>query len=439
MIKMPEREKCKANKTGSIYQIDDLKLLLPWLIVFLFTVFSGAIRKWGVNSNMVGNVFLGIQLMIPLFLLFQQRHIVSHFYYKPVFQLYLFFLVFLAIHPLNLTLGHGVLGFFLYSSVWIILYAYLKVRKQLPIENLDIIVGVVLIIELIMSNLQYYLPENHILNIYATGAESSAGVGDAVRATGTFSYLGGLQGFVIFWGFFSWYTLIRYKNIWIISFVVIGGIVCTLFTGSRGAVLQYLILLFIGMVSSGFLSKYFLKILGVFTFIGISYFFFPNFFVFDVVSESSENFEERYDSGVESGEMNRRIESQYLGAFYYHGDHPIFGVGLGSTYQGAIAVFGISSYVANYGYFEDEGERIVIEGGYTLYFFRLIIFILFLSALYMPAWSKVLIFVLFSNAVLTFNIYIAIFFAFGLIWVDRAYYLNKQSSSNIQRNNLNAA
>lgn len=416
--------KKKINRKGLVNLSSDQKLLLPWLIAILFIVFNGAMRKWGVDSTIVGNLFFGIQIFLALFLLFEQRHYAAHFKYTAVFYSYIWFLLFLSVHPLNLTFGHGFLGFLLYTFVWFILYAYLKVRNRLTVEKLDIIIIAILSIELILSYLQYYSPADHILNIYASGEDANvATIGTAVRTTGTFSYIGGLQGLVVFWGFFSWYALLRYKNIWLVIFIITGGAVCSLFTGSRSAVFQYLLLLFAGMISSGFLSKYFFKMIIVVAVIGLIYLIYPNFLVFDVINDSSENFEERYDSGVESGEMNRRIESQYLGAFYYHGDHPIFGVGLGSTYQGAVALLGKSEYIAEYGYFEDEGERVVIEGGYVLYFFRLIIFIIFLSVLYMPTWSKVLIFILFSNAVLTFNIYLAFFFAFGLIWVDRAYFL----------------
>ncbi len=403
----------------------DLKVLQPWIIAFLFTVFSGAIRKWGISFGVVSNLFLGIQLLIPLFLLFQQRHFVSHFSRIRVFQLYVLFLAFLAAHPLNLTIFHGILGFLLYTTVWFILFAYLKTEKNLPVEKLDTMIWIVLIIQLVLSYFQYNLPGDHFININSKGEDSTSTVGGAVRASGTFSYLGGLQGFMVFWGFFSWYTLLQNKNTWISLLVVIGGFVCSLFTGARGVMINYLGILLLGLISSGFLAKHFLKILGCVAVAGLIYLFFPRLAIFDTVEESYDNFESRYDRGVETGEMDRRIEDQFWGAFHYHGDHPIFGVGLGSTYQGATALFGTSPYITEYGYLEGEGERIVVEGGYVLYFYRLFIFMLFLMVLRMPIWCKIFIFLLFSNAMITFNIFMAAFFAFGLIWTDRAYILFK--------------
>ena len=125
--------------------------------------------------------------------------------------------------------------------------------------------------------------------------------------------------------------------------------------------------------------------------------------------------------------MENRIENQFFGAFQYHGNHPLFGIGLGSSYQGATGIFGTSNLITTYGYLEDEAERIVVEGGFLLYFFRLFVFIAFLRILGIPFWTKFLIFALFSGAMLTFNIYLGIFFALGLIWVDRAYQLEKKS------------
>ncbi|MBN2603512.1 MAG: hypothetical protein JXA91_05230, partial [Candidatus Thermoplasmatota archaeon] len=94
--------------------------------------------------------------------------------------------------------------------------------------------------------------------------------------------------------------------------------------------------------------------------------------------------------------------------------------GLGSTYQGANQVFGVSQTVKQYGYMEDETERIVFEGGYPLFILRIVFLIMILSAMKIPIWSKWALFFLFINAMLIFNTYMTFFVATGLIWINNS-------------------
>ncbi len=401
------------------------KNLLSLSVIFSFTVFSGAIRKWIITSSAVGNIILGLQLMAPTFFWYRLKN-QNNGLYKGLYnstQYYFLFLILLALNPYNKTIFHGFFGFLLHSCIWLLLLGYLKCRDKIPLEKLNLLIWITLCVQLIISGLQYNLPGDNILNLYASGEENTANVGSAIRASGTFSYLGGLLGFMVFWGFFTWYTMLSNKNIWIKLAIFISGLVCSLYTGSRSAFFYYLGLSAVGFISSKILANSVKKIIGIMMVLISLSVFSPKLSILKHIEPAWENFMKRYEKGQKSGEMDSRVNSQFLGALKYHGDDLIIGVGLGSTYQGANAVWGRSKKIIQYGYLEDEAERIVVEGGYLLYFYRLFIFIIFLKAIQIPKWSKYLIFFLFSNAMLTFNIFMGIFFALGLMWVDRAYYI----------------
>ncbi len=414
-----------------IKEIKANKALKTVLFLIVFTVFSGAIRRWVIHTGIVGNIILAIQLSLPLLFYFslknQFKWISAYSNLKSVFRFFVACLILLALNPLNLTIFHGILGILLYLALWLPIYTYLGMKESFEIEKLDNIIFIILAIQLIISGLQYTLPGDHILNVFASGKTNDAPVGDAMRASGTFSYLGGLQALMVFWGFFSWYSIIHNKNAILIFIIILSGFVCAAFTGSRSTIIYYSVFTFIGAISSGKLKSYSQKLIPFFVVISILLFFFPNNPIYNIINRSSENFQKRIEVGNRSGETNDRINNQFFSAFKYHGNYLIFGVGLGSTYQGATAVFGTSPNVASYGYLEDEPERIVVEGGYLLYFLRLFIFFNFLYVLSIPRWSKFIIFILFMNALVTFNIFMSIFLALGLIWVDRAHSLKKQS------------
>ncbi|MGL1423646.1 hypothetical protein ACSTJ1_00460, partial [Vibrio parahaemolyticus] len=73
------------------------------------------------------------------------------------------------------------------------------------------------------------------------------------------------------------------------------------------------------------------------------------------------------------------------------GNYPIFGVGLGSTYQGAIKLFGTSPFIIEYGFYESEVIRIVLEGGFILLFTRIFVIIYVIRQLLIPVTGKIVI------------------------------------------------
>ena len=402
------------------------RYFFPIGIVFLFTVYNGILRKWVISSSTLANIIMGLQLLMPIY--FSTAYIkFNNFKYIPLQNTYRYYFValcFMAFNPYNHTFYHGFFGLLLHSTIWMILIAYLRIQNHIKLKYLDVPILITFVIQFVISYLQYILPGDHVLNLFSNGNENNANVGDAIRASGTFSYLGGLQGFMIFWAFFAWYYATKNKNTLITAMIFILGFLCALFTGSRGVMVYYAVISILALYYTKFLIHKKTQLLSIIVAYLIISFFIPQFSIIDKFKPAYENFEKRFEKNNQSGEMDKRVSNQFMGAFTYHGNNEIFGVGLGSTYQGANLLFGTSQKVIDYGYLEDEGERIVVEGGYLLYIWRLIIFVIFISHLSFPKFAKLIIFLMFFNAMLTFNIYIGIFFALGLIWLDNAYFKN---------------
>jgi hypothetical protein len=112
----------------------------------------------------------------------------------------------------------------------------------------------------------------------------------------------------------------------------------------------------------------------------------------------------------------------------FKGNYPFFGVGLGSTYQGAIAIFGTSDYVKEIGYLETENTRIVVEGGFILLILKFAISFYLVSLLSVSKQSKFfLVFFFIFLAGYVFNIYNTVFIFLGIALIDNVYYQLKEN------------
>ena len=108
----------------------------------------------------------------------------------------------------------------------------------------------------------------------------------------------------------------------------------------------------------------------------------------------------------------------------FKGDYGLFGVGLGSTYQGANALFGVSAAVKEHPVNEDELDRIVLEGGFILLALKIVLMVLLvrnscINKLYLSVY--LILVILFVPIV--FNIYNSIYLFLGLALLDRVYYI----------------
>jgi hypothetical protein len=407
---------------------DSTMLLFAAWFFFTYTIFSGVFRKWVFGPGVANNVIFLIQLVLPFifFLMISTKRTKSTFKIPALFIFYLAYLVIAAANPKNHTIYHGLFGIVIHLGIWIGLIAYYKKRDYFELENLVLFFIVILIIEIILASVQYSLPPDHILNIKGDGNTSDALVGEAVRVSGTFSYLGGFHVMITFYGFLIWYLIVMGFPSIIIVFVFGLSLYGALMSGSRGAMALLLFVSGFSFIYTGFLFKRILNLVGTLSLLIVLLFYLGDN-VAEVVNTSYTNFSERVAWGEESGEADTRLSDYVTEVVDYRGKYPFYGIGLGSTYQGANSLFGESFYSKEYGLYESEWVRIVIEGGFILFFLRIFSMLAFLYYSYIPGVAKWIILAFYLGSVTTFNTYQSVFFFFGFILVDRAYLLKSRT------------
>lgn len=406
------------------------KILLYLSMLILFTVFSGALRKWVFGEGALGSALLLLQLFVPgLFYILMSRYAKASASAPIVWYIYIVYLIIVAFNPMNNTYFHGFLGVILHTGYFLIWLAYLQYGKHMALEKLIPLMMAIIIAEFILASLQYTLPGSHILNQYASGGESNATVGDAVRVSGTFSYIGGFQVFIPLIACTAWFMMLKKYNMSFIISTVGLGLIMAFMSGSRGAVGFYILHILMAFLLSGSivnrLLKATLQAVVIIYLVGI---FIPK--LSDTFTKSYDNFMNRVEN---SDEIDGRLKGSFNEILDFKGKYPLFGVGLGSTYQGANALFGTSIYVKEYGGYESEPARIILEGGFVLFALRLVLLISFLiytSNLPLPA--KGFFFIIFFNIMVTFNIYQGVFFVLGIMFVDRGYYLKVRQPKEIK-------
>lgn len=397
--------------------------------VILYTVLSGALRKWVFGPGMLSEVIFLTQLLIPFgFLFWSKKQFQSDTGWPGIFIVFLVYLAFAAINPKNLTIYHGILGIIVYLNFFLYMLTYERYREFFDLEKLTGLLIIIVVGEFFLSSTQYALPGTHFLNQYATGEANDAGVRGLTRVSGTFSYLGGFQALVVFYGFFVWFLLVR-KVKWFITLpVAMLTLVQALMTVSRGAVLVYLALVIMGMVLSGKeLLMRFLPVGGVLMVVVMVLGSIEN-----PIQTEIDTFLFRFERGVDSGEFQDRIEhAAYGSVFNFRGEYPIYGIGLGATYQGALILFGRSQYAKEHGYVESERERVILEGGFILLILWLLMILMFLNRSYIPVLGRIVILGLVWNSMIVFNVYNGVFYALGICFVDRAYFLKYKENQSV--------
>lgn len=395
--------------------------------LFLYTTLSGAIRKWGVNSAVLSNAILGIQLMIPLSFVFFKN--AFHFDYRKrnifvVLLTYIFVLLLLAANPLGATLGHGILGMIVHLGFWLPMFIYIKDPEAFKLEKLIPLLIIFCFAQVILGSIQSTLPPDAFLNRYAVtegDGFADALVGDAVRVSGTFSYISGYGSFMLFYTLLACVLIkIRYQPFILIPFLAIGYYGC-LISGSRGTTYSFLII--IGMyVLTSVNIKANSKLLGGAVLVVLLGGFF-NFIlqdplnIYEKFAQSSNNFEERTEgasdntTGRITGALDELVDLEF--------EHDLIGVGLGSTYQGANALFGNNPNLKGAD-FETEFKRVVLEGGYILLILRFVMFFYLMQFLKGNFFFKLTIFTLSLFAfTIIYNTFNAFFFMLGIALIDR--------------------
>lgn len=408
--------------------------------IFVFTMLSGAARKWIFNGSQFNSLLFFIQFISPLLMIFMGNfRLEGHsLYQKDIFKMqklltqvlvaYGLSLFVFALNPKSQTIFHGALGFVLHLSFWFFVFRFIQFRHQVTIDKLIPLFIAMSIAEVGLGIIQYNLPITHYLNYYndmRTTNNVIALVGDKVRVTGSFSYLSGFTSFLMFFAFLLVYMIAtRYtKFIYIVPLVLL-GIVGIFISGSRGAFGIYFFILVFGLLG---LRQFNAMI----RFVGAAVFAAALFItallltgkgqgLIDFVEMSGGNFRARYELNKDV-EQKTRILSPIQNVFNFRGKYPIYGVGLGATYQGATQQFGTSYFVEEFGYYEEEAERIILEGGYLLLALKVILCVILIRHLTIsPLFSIPLVFLTLIYIPVVYNVYNIIFWGMGIMLMELA-------------------
>lgn len=386
--------------------------------VLLYTLLAGAVRKWVLLGGPLSNILLLGHILLPWLFYFLAPGRKQH--YAPVLFLFGGVLALMAFNPLNQSLYHGIFGFLLHLGFWLIAFHYLENRHLYPWEKLFGLLLLVFFAEILLGIIQYNLPRTHFINRYAAeGATSIAYVGERARVTGTFSYVAGFTSWLFFVNLWVWNLALQKRPVRLIILLTALTILASLISGARAALaftLVFALLMFSGIVKRLSAPKV-LAILFLSAAAGIGIYQQSAF-----VQEAWSNFYSRIEDGIRDQEFGRRTYGVVGEIIDYRGDYPVLGTGLGATYQGARIIWGESYFIKKYGGFEEEPERIVMEGGYVLFLLRMALLFYFLSQLNLPFLYKCMfavIIAIFTHSI--FNVYNIVFVPLALSLLDRGY------------------
>jgi hypothetical protein len=394
-----------------------------YLALFIIASLGGAVRKWGTTNSGISNVILGIQMVIPfLMVYFRSRNCYTPFRYYRILYLYFFYLAFHVIYPLQLTPWHGVFGILVHGGFWLGIFYYFSNRHLFnPAQCMKWFLAIA-ILEVILAIVQYQLPATHILNKYASDKIDVAVVGDRVRVTGTFSFLSGYTAYMMFYSLMLWaMARLRFPQ-WAVFTAVIAGLSASFMTGSRSILVIYILIVGAMLIREYPVSTLFSvagRLIIPAMIIGSVLLVVKKVQVFEEVEKAYDNFMMRVEQNRQSGEERSRL----VGDLYYLQDarykYPVFGVGLGSTYQGATQLFGTSRYVQEFGYAESEISRVLLEGGWTLILLKFVLGIYMALKLSFKGFMRFVVwFVVAVGQPIVYNPHNATFLLLGIMLVD---------------------
>ncbi len=395
------------------------------IYLVLFTTLSGAIRKWGGVSNLLDNIVLIIQLVSPFiyfFILKKQENRQTGAW----LAIYFFCLLICAINPIQLTWYHSLFGLIIHLGFYVLMFGYLLSDQQINEKYWNEVFITLGIIEIILASLQYVSASDAWINRFAVSnnseATNTAYIGDAIRATGTFSYIAGYTSFLVFFMFFLLYRLKVYKNNpWNLIFLIF-GFYGSLLSGSRGMMVIYVATVLMFSITELKIKngKQIIRSIGfTIIFLLINALFGDPASLNSRFEKSWNNFYDRWTNN--SSEGQKRIFLDFNNIASNNFKHDFTGIGLGATYQGSVSKWGKSPYLNDI-YYEGELFRLFIEGGYLLLFLRFVLIAFILSKLHFSNLFKIYLFIIIAfYSALVFNIYNAVYVACGIIVLDTAY------------------
>ena len=353
--------------------------------LILWVIFAGVVRKWILPQFSDLIFFFNHIILTGIYCRYLSESIIKR---HPVFSRHpinIFLLVFVvwggfcALNPEVPSALVGILGliiYFYYIPV-IYLFPYLFKTKAEMFKWLKIFV-IVSTPLLILGVIQFLLPYDHILNQYVQGdVEDIAFVGKFVRITSTFSYITGYTTYLNILILILVYLLSlgnlskKLSRCFYILFAL--AIVNLFMTGSRGpffvtvfSIIIYLVI--IGVVNTSQFKLILPRLVAVLIVSGVI-----------MLTPFGQDATSAFVSRTTSNEdIIPRLVDTFTTPFRFAKDVGLYGYGLGTTYQGAIALVGYSTR-RFFGAmeFEEEPERIVLEMGVVgfiiVYFLRLLL------------------------------------------------------------------
>ncbi len=405
------------------------------LFYFLYTTFHGALRKWafaGVSG--VNDILFMVQLILPFIVVAMSVREKTILSCKPLIP-YALLLVGMALNPMNMTLFHGIFGFILHFGFWLLMLVYLNERAAFPVENLVKIMLIVCFAETVLTFIQFGLPTSHFLNRYENSASDEvAGFENdgGVRVIGTFSYIAGYGSLLFFIGLFVWGLMVQKKQSTPVILALSSfGLVSAFMNGSRSIMLPFVLCIVFGLMNYGTFTQK-MKVLGIIAGVFVLSVIFNLGDKFKFIEKSYTAFSLRVTSGQKNGEAQSRTLGTFVEVIDFTGKYPLAGIGLGATYQGATNKWGISRELKEYGYCEEEPERIVVEGGFLLFFTRIFLFGLMAIKMRVPLiFSIPVLFYIFFFTLFVFNTYQAAYVFFGFALLDKFYHLKETQAHNL--------
>jgi hypothetical protein len=396
---------------------------------FLYATLHGALRKWvfaGVSG--VNDVLFMVQLILPFIIISAMHREKTILSCKPLLP-YALILTGMALNPMNMTIYHGVFGFILHFGFWLMMLMYLQEPEAFPIENMVKLFVIVCFAETLLTFVQFGLPSSHFLNRYeSASSDEVAGFENdgGVRVIGTFPYISGYGSLLFFIGLLIWALMVENKRS---TLTILGltafGLLSAFMNGSRSIMVPFLVCVAFGFINYGDFTRKVKAFVTLFALVGLS-------FAFNLgqkatfATKAFDSFSRRVTYGQQSGEAESRTVGTFLEVIEFNGKYPLFGIGLGATYQGAVNKWGQSKEYLEYGYCEEEPERVVLEGGFILFTVRVLLFIILIFKLKVPVIYSIPIFLyIFFFTLFVFNTYQAAYVFLGFALLDKLY-RNKQ-------------
>lgn len=408
----------------------NIRLLASW---FLYTTLSGGVRKWVLSDSLTGNLMLGLQIAAPLLFVMLAKTKPLAPFITTLMTGFSLLLLLMTVNPLAKTVLHGTIGYFLHTGVFFPLLVYLNDREAFPLERLNRLFVLVILAEVALGVVQFVAPPASFINRYVRDMAEYGGIAivhatNRVRVTGTFSYLGGMTSLFTLIGFWVWGLRVNRGRTLYMALIIGSAVIISPMTGARSLSALLAILIGAGFIATPTNVRNSLAMAALFgiTLVVVRY------SDMSLLNEAYSGLQSRVVGHSTDGENASRSFGQIAEIINFSGAYPLFGTGLGGTYQGAISLFGQSDAVRAYGYYEEEPERIILEGGYLLFFARLLVWILVLRLSRIPlAFGLLLLIIHLFYVVTVFNVFTAFYELLGLMYLDRSYYLREQRAEKV--------